>query len=132
MQTLLRSLYTPGVVPAPDAPLLPLPLAPVPLPGVPLLPGVAVPVVPLDPAPGVPGCVPGVVEPVPLTPLPDTPVAGGVVGAPGPVPGAHGTAVPLVPTGLGVLADGVPVLLDVLLVAEPAAVLGSLPARALV
>ncbi|HUR33939.1 MAG TPA: hypothetical protein VM032_09115 [Vicinamibacterales bacterium] len=44
--------------------------------------------------------------------MPDTPVAGGVVDAPSPVPGAHGTAAPLVPVGMD--ADAVaPVLRSV-------------------
>jgi hypothetical protein len=48
---------------------------------------------------------------------PDTPVVGGVVVAPGPVPGAHGTAVPLVPVGAGALAVA-PVLRAVVLTAS--------------
>lgn len=65
---------------------------------------------PLDaPLPAVPGVVPvgGVVDGVDGI-VPDAPVAGGVVVAPGPVPGAQGTAVPLVPVGAGV--DAVPAL----------------------
>jgi len=46
--------------------------------------------------------------------VPDTPVAGGVVIVPGPVPGAHGTAVPLVPVGIG--AAAAPVLRAVVFV----------------
>ena len=56
-------------------------------------------------APEVPGAVGDAVdEPGCAGGGPDTPVAGGVVVAPGPVPGAHGTAVPLVPVGIGALA----------------------------
>jgi len=49
--------------------------------------------------------------------VPDTPVVGGVVVTPGPVPGAHGTAVPLVPVGAGALAVE-PVLRAVVLTAS--------------
>jgi len=75
------------------------------------------------PDPGVALDVPGVAGVVPVADpgcdgvVPDTPVVGGVVRAPGPVPGAHGTAVPLVPVGAGAFAVE-PVLRAVVLTAS--------------
>ena len=62
---------------------------------------------------GVPGAaapLAGLLAGAAAAPPPCTPVAGGVVDAPGPVPGAHGAAAPIVPVAVGVPEPGTAVV----------------------